>query len=64
MLTHGLSASRTYIAWNAMRARCKTSKYHAELDITYPPEWEDFRRFHAEMGDCPPGMQLDRKDNN
>lgn len=66
---HGLSHSRTHNVWMNLRARCKNPKSHAYKDyggrgITYDPRWESFDDFLADMGECPPGHQIDRKDND
>lgn len=62
--THGMTGTRTFIAWNSMKMRCKTVKQYKELDIVYDPRWESFEEFYADMGDCPAGYSLDRRNNN
>lgn len=42
-----------------MRNRCRT-KYAHSID----PRWDSYENFLADMGECPPGKTLDRKDNN
>lgn len=65
--THGLSNTRAYTAWCSMWTRCtnKGVNCHKEYEARLPPEcWRDFDVFYSEMGDCPPGLSLERKDNN
>jgi hypothetical protein len=41
------------------------SRYYADKGITVCERWEkDFRDFLADMGECPPGMTLDRINND
>ena len=61
--------SRTYAAWAAMKHRCdnpnaQNAKYYNNLDIGYAAAWKDFPAFLRDMGECPEGFCLDRKDNN
>lgn len=54
-----------------MKTRCRDfnpegknySKY-AGRGILYPAHWENFSGFLADMGECPFGLTLDRKDND
>jgi hypothetical protein len=43
-----------------MKQRCKRDKNYAGL-VTYAPEWKSFPAFLEDMGDCPEGYSLDRK---
>jgi len=57
--------SRTYKIWHAMRARCKypsQENYHlyGGRGISVCVRWLDFASFVEDMGECPPGMTLDR----
>jgi len=52
-----------------MRDRCdnpRNAGYHnyGERGIRYAKAWRKFERFYADMGACPPGMTLERKDND
>lgn len=63
-------ADRLYSSWNHMRHRCrdvKDNRYsmYGGRGIDYPPEWESFGQFKADMGDgFKPGLSLDRINNN
>lgn len=70
---HSLSTScgpnATYSAWKDMRQRCgnKNSKDYAGYGgrgITICSDWSDFLAFLRDMGPKPPGLTLDRIDNN
>jgi hypothetical protein len=60
---------RAYSSWRNMIRRCTK-----ETDPRYPdwggrgiaidPRWMTFANFLADMGERPPGMSLERKDNN
>lgn len=61
--------SRTYDAWRAMRERCDNPNHTQYRDyggrgISYDPNWSDFAHFLADMGECPPGLELDKIDND
>lgn len=62
--------TRTYRIWCAMRARCQYPSINGYADyggrgITVCDRWrEDFRNFLADMGECPPGLSIDRVDND
>ena len=61
--------TKSYNRWNSMKQRCLNTKHPAYKDyggrgITIDPDWMDFTKFHADMGDPPEGMSLDRKDNS
>ena len=67
--THGMSKTRTYRAWGAMKSRCndKNNKHYDRWGgrgIKVCDRWNDFSRFHEDMGDMPDGMSLDRIDND
>ena len=64
--SHGLSKTRTWKAWRNMRSRVRrpTDKsYERYKNYLIDVRWEKFLNFHADMGECPEGMTLDRKDN-
>ena len=65
--THGLSGSRTYSSWRAMRRRCGSPKswdfhHYGRRGIHVDPRWERFEQFYSDMGERPPEHTLDRID--
>lgn len=71
-ITHGHARSgqlsKTYVAWKSMLQRCtdpsSTSYPHyGGRGITVCARWHAFENFLADMGTCPPGLSLDRKEN-
>lgn len=65
----GTRASRTYVAWRGMRDRCLNPnscayKYYGARGITICARWSKFKNFLADMGECPAGLTLERKNNN
>lgn len=72
-ITHGHTRdgrlSKTYVAWKSMIQRCtdplSTSYPHyGKRGITICPRWYTFENFLADLGTCPPGMTLDRRNND
>lgn len=68
-IKHGMAASRLYRLWNSMIQRCtnpNNDKYasYGGRGISVCARWTDFAHFYADMGDPPPGMTLDRIENN
>jgi hypothetical protein len=66
---HGLSRTRTYRVWQGIKQRCfnpqaKHYSYYGGRGITVCERWLIFENFYADMGDPPPGLSLDRIDNN
>lgn len=60
---------REYSSFQAMRQRCNNPNnpaYHnyGGRGIKVCPEWDNFTKFYADMGDRPPGYELDRIDTN
>jgi hypothetical protein len=71
--THGLAPRsgrpRAYSSWYNMINRCTNESWPQYKDwggrgVTFDPRWRDFPAFLADMGERPPGMTLERKDNN
>ena len=58
------SETKEYRCWCNMRSRCRNEANYVDRGITVCPEWEDFDVFLCDMGECPEGMTLDRKDND
>jgi hypothetical protein len=72
-ITHGHTSggwSITFRAWSDMKTRCynpnaKSYKHYGGRGITVCDSWYDsFENFLADMGEKPPGLTLDRIDNN
>ena len=67
---HGMSFTRTHNIWLEMKRRCFNTgcvayKYYGGRGITVCPRWlESFTNFLEDMGECPPGLSIDRIDNN
>lgn len=68
--THGMKDTREYHSWCHMRGRClnpSNLKYpdYGGRGITICQRWLDsFENFYADMGPCPDGFTLDRRDND
>jgi hypothetical protein len=67
--THGMSKTREYSSWSAMRARCTNPKahqyiYYGERGITIADRWNSFEAFYSDMGPRPPKTTLDRIEND
>ena len=68
-LSHGMSGTRTFNAWNDMIQRCtnpKKPKYknYGGRGITVCDKWKTFLGFLEDMGICPDGLSLERQDTN
>lgn len=64
---HG--ANREYRIWTDMRTRCnnknnKRYKRYGGRGIRVCERWNSFANFMADMGPCPDGLTLDRKNND
>jgi hypothetical protein len=68
--THRQTGSREYRAWRSMKKRCynitdKNFHNYGGRGISVCVRWlESFECFYADMGVCPDGMSLDRKNND
>lgn len=67
--THGMSRSREYACWKALKNRCTNPKNNQWKDyggrgITVSERWMDFINFFEDLGKIPEGMEIDRIDNN
>jgi hypothetical protein len=66
----GDKATREYQSWDHMKQRCFNKSNHAygfygKRGITVCKAWkESFETFYRDMGPRPPGMSLDRINNN
>lgn len=67
--THGKSGTREFKVWAAMMSRAHhrsgwlQPRYLAR-GIKVCKRWQKFENFHADMGDVPEGLSLDRIDND
>lgn len=67
--SHGLSRTPIYAVWNMMHQRCYDEKNvaysrYGGRGVVVCERWHQFENFHADMGDKPKGMSLERVDNN
>lgn len=65
--THGMSKTRAYKSWSNMVRRCSGvggvgDKSYVDKGISVDSAWLTFEAFYADMGDCPDGFELERKD--
>lgn len=72
-LTHGQTRNKkptpAYSSWSAMIYRCqdpnyRQSEYYSGRGIVVCERWQKFENFFADMGERPPGMTLDRINND
>lgn len=69
MASHRMSGTPTYARWRAMVQRCvnpnsNTWERYGGRGITVCERWRSFDAFYADMGDPPPGMTIERIDND
>lgn len=68
--THGMTNTKEHVIWQAMKQRCYDKnkdnyKWYGGRGIEVDPVWlEDFMAFYNDMGPCPEGLTLERKDPN
>jgi hypothetical protein len=66
---HGMTKSRTWVSWDSMLQRCENRKHKSYKNyggrgITICDRWHTFENFHADMGDAPEGLSIERNDVN
>lgn len=71
MTRHGKHETRTCRLWRYMLARCKPGHtahpYYFDRGVIVCQRWQGpdgFANFLTDMGECPPGLTLDRIDND
>lgn len=69
MLTHGMAGTLIYGRWVKFRGRCENpgDKDYPSYDgrgITVCERWQSFENFYEDMGDPPPGLWIERIDND
>lgn len=67
--THGMTGTATYRGWGSMIRRCSeprnaSYRYYGGRGIKVCDRWLKFESFLADMGVKPPGLSLDRIDND
>jgi hypothetical protein len=66
---HGMTKTKTYVVWIGLRARCENPRHRAYRNyggrgIRVCERWGLFSNFLADMGEQPPGMTIERRDND
>ena len=69
MIKHGMARTPTYQSWMRMKVRCENKndehyERYGARGIKVCDRWQDFSKFHEDMGDRPQGKTLDRIDVN
>lgn len=65
---HGMKGTETYACWKGMRGRCNTKsnsgfKNYGARGVRVCSRWKDFCLFLNDMGVRPPGLTIERIDN-
>lgn len=69
IIKHGKSRTATYKIWLGMKSRCFTAsatgyENYGGRGISVCDRWMMFENFLSDMGECPAGMSIDRKDSD
>lgn len=60
---HGMTGTRVHNIWRDMIKRCRHHPlYNGRVRVC--ERWMVFENFYADMGDPPPGLSIDRKNND
>lgn len=67
--TKGYKPTPTYVAWKCMHKRCSNPSprefpNYKGRGISVCQRWSDYENFVADMGEKPPGLTLERVDND
>jgi hypothetical protein len=67
--SHGMVGTGVYNSWYAMKQRCTNPRHvgwphYGGRGVKIDPRWLRFEAFYADMGDRPPGLTLERIDND
>ena len=67
--THDMSTTRAYSTWQGMKNRCLNPRHASHKNyggrgIAVCERWLTFENFYADMGDPPPGLTLERENND
>lgn len=60
----------SYTVWRGILHRCYSPKAKQYKDYggrgikVCDAWWHDYKQFYADMGDCPPGLTIERRDND
>lgn len=68
-ITHGMTWTPTHNVWITMRQRCSNPKRHdweryGGRGIKVCERWQTFANFLADMGEKPPGLSIERVNND
>lgn len=63
---HGLIKQypKEYVKWTALVTRCNNHPEYFGRGIKVHPSWSNFENFINHMGPCPPGLTIDRINND
>ena len=60
-----LASTRAMKRWRSMLSRMqRKERKQGYKHVTLHPDWNDFRKFFADLGECPPGFSIERIENS